>query len=338
MALNIQILSKRQTETWPSWHLVYEWEDVMAKDLNIPIVTSSSAAAILDNRYVQKILSLAFAKTIAQRIDSLFRSKTKHISFEIRLKRSFSYSNNINAIPIIIDFYKNKESDQFYQTYRNSSLICVTSIEVFNYLLTKNYPLNIKHLPLSLPDQYKLSRDTVFEKEYTLILAGRRNPTLWSYLNEYLLTAPDLEFLYQENINGELVYVSNKKGIIGKFNTREEYMNLLKKCKIAFYSTPGIDGEEHLTGGFSQVTPRYLELLSSGCLVLGRYKDNAETAFYDLDRFCPNVQSIDQFSLVMNSYMSTQQPDIPAYSSYLEQHYTSVRSKQLQQYIKDMDS
>ncbi len=48
------------------------------------------------------------------------------------------------------------------------------------------------------------------------------------------------------------------------------YINLLRASKISFYSTPGIDGGEKRTGGFNPVTPRYLELLSAQCQLLGK--------------------------------------------------------------------
>ena len=62
----------------------------------------------------------------------------------------------------------------------------------------------------------------------------------------------------QQEANGEFIYVLNKKGPLGKFDSREEYIQLLRASKIAFYKTPRIDGDERHTGGFNPVTPRLL--------------------------------------------------------------------------------
>jgi hypothetical protein len=109
-------------------------------------------------------------------------------------------------------------------------------------------------------------------------------------------------------------------------------MNLLRSSKISFYSTPGIDGGEIRTGGFNPVTPRYLELLSAQCLLLGKYPANEETNFYELEKVCPNIISYNHFELTLLKYLNQTDIAFEEYNVILEKHYTSCRS----QLLKDL--
>ena len=50
--MSIKIRTQRNYQTWPSWDLVYEWEDVLAKELKGSFVYESK---YLDNKYVKRI-------------------------------------------------------------------------------------------------------------------------------------------------------------------------------------------------------------------------------------------------------------------------------------------
>lgn len=208
----------------------------------------------------------------------------------------------------------------------------VSSLEVLHFLQQQQCPLPLAHLPLSLPSRYKLPV-TPYPKQYDILLAGRGNPFLLSYLTEYCAKFPEVEFLQQTMVNDELHYVSNKRGLIGKFHSREEYMNLLRASKVSFYTTPGVDGGEVRTGGFNPVTPRFLELLSAQCLLLGRYPDNEETRFFEVSSVCPHVDSYAAFEETLTSYL--QHPVVPLnkYEQLLQKHYTSRRVEQLQEVV-----
>ena len=90
--------------------------------------------------------------------------------------------------------------------------------------------------------------------------------------------------------------ICNQKGEMVFSNaTRDNYFKAMKMSKVMLYSTPGIDGGEEKTRGLSQVTPRFLEAVSSGCHVLSRYKENSDTDFFDLNRITPHISSYEQF-------------------------------------------
>ena len=79
---------------------------------------------------------------------------------------------------------------------------------------------------------------------------------------------------------------------------------------------------------FNHVTPRFLEMIAAGCHVLCRYMPNADTEYFELSRFCPSIESYEQFEKLMNKALKESIP-IDQYKQYLKKHYTSVRAQQL---------
>ena len=161
---------------------------------------------------------------------------------------------------------------------------------------------------MTLPSMYRLNPAQSFDKKIDIILAGRKNPVLWNFLKQYEAAHPDVEYLHQIRKDGELYYESNKKGIVGKFHTRREYMNLLKTAKVAFYATPGMDGGERRTGGFNPVTPRLFELLSGGCHIIARYPKTVETDYYRLDEICPSITTYPAFESQLSNALKSSPP------------------------------
>ena len=82
--------------------------------------------------------------------------------------------------------------------------------------------------------------------------------------------------------------------------SRDGYLDSMKKSRIALYATPGIDGGEKRTNGFSQVTPRFLEMVASGCNIIARYKTNADTDYYELEKFCQSINTYEEFEKEMD--------------------------------------
>jgi hypothetical protein len=327
------IYTNRSYETWPSWHIVHEWEDVLALQLNLKFKNSQLENLVFNSKIAKKVLSNQTINSFAKAINWLFSPKNKTLVFELRNNSTLNYSNGSNEIPIIIDFWKGTDLTSFYKAYANSKLVLVSSAEVFQYLKKNNCPLNIKHVALSISDIYKLDKSTQFTKKYDIILAGRKSPLLWNFMQQFSAKYPDVEYLYPESIDGKLSYISNKNGVLGSFHTREEYISLLQSCRIGFYSTPGMDGGEKRTGGFNPVTPRFLEYLTAKCFMLGRYPENEETRFYDVPKVCPHIETYEQFESTLLNYLSATDVPVDLYMDILSKHYTSVRACEIREII-----
>ena len=337
------VLSSRAFEYNPSYQLIFEWEEDLGHGLGVPVLNAKPLyRKVLINRATKQVANKLGAGVVAGLNNAVERFSARHrpglnLVFELYVATEPNFTTSVRAIPILVDFWKHTNLPEFYRTYRDCKLVLVSSLEALNFLKENNCPLPIEHLGLSLSDRYRLEPDALYPKHYDILLAGRldirTNQQLRDYLEAFVQKYPETEYLYQQEIDGEFYYVSNKRGTIGKFQTREDYMQLLRASKISFYSTPGLNGGEKRTGGFNPVTPRYLELLSAQCLLLGRYPDNAETQYYELPRVCPNVESYEHFETVLRGYLADVTPSFDNHRAILDKHYTSVRAQELRQIL-----
>lgn|GEM_PF-252521 len=316
----------------PSRQLIYEWEDQVAALTQLPIEDSRAPRLLHENFVARNLVRVPGAFGVLQRCEALMTRSTKSLYFALSPQRKSSFSARANIIPIIVDFWKSVDLQAFYRTYANCPMVLISSLEAYNFLKSQACPLNIFHFPLSLPDKYRASPGARFEKRYDVVIAGRSNPVLLEFLQRFEKDHPGVEYVYQTVKDGDFCYCSNKSGVIGAFNDRESYVQLLRASRVGFYSTPGIDGGEKRTGGFNPVTPRLFELLASACHVVARYPDNDDTRFYQLKELCPSVGSYDEFAGTLSTALRTP-PPLQRHHEYLEKHYTSTRVDLLNQLV-----
>jgi hypothetical protein len=112
-------------------------------------------------------------------------------------------------------------------------------------------------------------------------------------------------------------------------------MDLMRQARAAFYTTPGIDGQEKRTQGFNQVTPRFLEMLACGCHVLTRYASNPDTLFFELERISESIDSYEVFEHQLN-LARRESIDADMYQQILSKHWTSERAKLLQTILHEV--
>ena len=319
------ILTKRSFEHWPSYDLVYEWEDVLKECFTCLL---EDERKILYNKYFKRIPLLP----------QLVQTSKLAFKFEISPVVKYRADNKFNIIPCIIDYYlTDKHLSDFISSYIRNKIICISSKEVYDYLVEKgvNRKLNLVHLPLSISDKYKITKNTRFEKKYDLVLMGRQNPILKGFLDSYIKDHDDFYYVYREQKGIEFLYYTSRGECLGDINTREKYIDLMRQAKCGLYATPGIDGGEARTNGFSQVTPRFLELIACGCHIIARYKRNLDTEFYQINKFTESIDDYESFERALD-YARNNPVDMDKYSIYLENHYTSSRANLLSQIIKDL--
>ena len=306
------ILTRRNFDKRGSWDLVYEWEDILSKCSGVPLIN--------EKKYL--------CSRVFSRVPGLF-------SLQWRDKKLFYYDmyNNLfiernrnleTTIPCIIDFYASKnEIAKFERNYSKHETVCISSREAYEFLKKNNCQLNIVHLPLTLSDKYRISGEIKYEKKYDLVIVGRPNSVLEKYWERYKASHPNVTYI-ERVMNASGSYFCNQKGEMVFSNaTRDNYFKAMKMSKVMLYSTPGIDGGEEKTRGLSQVTPRFLEAVSSGCHVLSRYKENSDTDFFDLNRITPHISSYEQFESEFDRAIE-EDVDMKVYAEYLSKHYTST--------------
>ncbi len=234
-----------------------------------------------------------------------------------------------NILPIIIDFWlKDEDLKEFYRNYRNCKLLLISSKEVYEILKSDNCPLPIVHFPISLPDEDVQMEVATHDRGIDFLFAGRKDPVFWDYIISYELENPNIEYVYQELEGHTPFYISNKRGKLDEdFFIRESYVKLLKNAKIAFYTTPGNDLAKAGANGYNQITPRLFELLANGCLVLGRYTDNPDVRFYEIENLCPNISSYAEFKFYVKQYLEEgySKEHLKKYPEFLTKHTTKHR-------------
>ena len=313
------IRTVRNYEKWPSWDLVYEWEDIFREKMEIDFHYVRRNSQRIDRILSKMGLNLSVFHTV----------KGCELVWEMSPRLLSNGLNRKNVIPCIIDFFlKESQLAQFRSAYAENPFILISSAEVVEYLKNKNLGSKIYHLPLSISDRYRITADTVYEKKYDVGLMGRQNPVLENFLQKYIENHPDFVYVYAKPVNNDFAYYSSTGEFLGYISTREKYIELMRKCRMGFYSTPGIDGGEKRTNGFNQVTPKFLELLACGCHVIARYKENPDTLYYELRRFSPHIETYEAFEKAGDEARANP-PDMKKHADYLQRHYTSVRVEML---------
>jgi hypothetical protein len=321
-----------------SRHIIYEWEDQIAAMMGVPLedaaplhLANGSAHAV-----ARQLLRVPGVSVAMRAWDSWRAPTAKSLYFALSPQRMGHFSTTARAVPAIVDFWKTVDLKYFFRSYGNCPAVLISSKEAFSYLKENACPLELHHFPLSLPDRYKMQPTDAFEKTLDVAIAGRANKTLLEYIRRYEKDHPNVEYLFQEERparDGQLNYISNKRGKIAGLEGRASYVGLLRSAKVAFYATPGIDGGEARTGGFNPVTPRLFEILAAGCHVVARYPDNDDTRFYGLQEICPSADTYDQFAATLDRALGAPAP-LARNSAYLQRHYTSTRVDLLRQILQ----
>ena len=249
--MNIQcIVSNRKIDEHHANSLVYEWEDELCTLFEVPLA------------YNHKLKNERYSKYIPFLLNWLQTDKSA-FAYEMCTYRH-NGNNKRNIVPCIIDFYIRSpwKVKLWYYSYWKNPAICVSSKEVYDYLTKEMHLKKIYHLPLSLSDKYRISKETVFEKKYDLFIAGRQNPILAGFFREYLSRHPETTFVRRELRNGISQYFNQSGECVSETDSREIYVQLIRQARACMYAVPGIDGAVH-THGFSQVTPRFLEIITN---------------------------------------------------------------------------
>ena len=318
-----QILTHRTCSKGRDYGIVNEWEDVFAEQMQVPLFYD-------DWKRRDKTIFWKFPK-----LASFFQTSVPSFTY-VMLPLSSPHGNNKrNIIPCMIDFFckEKDELQQFYGRYDKNPLVLISSREAYEYLVSVKCPLHIRHLALSISDKYRIDVSTIFEKHYDVVMLGRQDKVLKAYLERYREKHPEMTYVYGIKDGNKISYRDSNGNDIGCLASREDYMAMMRMSRVGLYATPGMDGGREHTNGFNQVTPRFLEYLVCGCHVIARYPHNPDTAFYEMDKMCTNVNNYEQFEAAMDKARFSD-VDMSFYSEYLMKHYTSERVKTLQGYLK----
>lgn len=306
-----------------SFDTVFEWEKIISDVLGLKIEKQFKLTNWIYRQIEVRLKAREFFHCfVPETCLSLFFVMTAKVDKSCRLTK--------NTIPVIIDFWlKEEELNLFYENFKHCPLVLITSAEVYYFLLNNNCPLNFRHWPLSLPDSQRLYSNTSYVKKWDLAFLGRANPYFQNMLNKYCEKYPDFEYVLGSNDIDNRYFYTNKGRKAGHAIGREAYLEMLRSTKISFYTTPGLDLAKKETGFFNQVTPRFLELIAGGCLVMAHYPNNADTIYYEIDKLCKDIDSYEEFEKQLDYFRALNEVPYEKYSKYLSGHYTTARISSL---------
>ncbi len=325
-----EIMKNEKNNKKYCFDIIFEWEDILAQQLNIPVLFRSSLEFKFDEicRKIYKRVKIPFYRCF-----SFIDKREKYvIMFDASTKRQDGIYNNKKYIPCLIDYFLSEEEYHlFLKAYSHNSLVLVSSKEVYNYLIEKKCPLKIEHFPLSLPDNFKIPNK--IKKKFDLVMFARQNPLLVKYINQYEKEHSDFVLVRRKYENGHYIYYLSSTGeVISICDTREEYFNLVMSSKVAVYTTPGMDNTRTDAKGWNQVTPHFLEEVAGMCHIIARYPKNADTEWYEMEKICKCVESYEEFAFLMDRYRK-EEVDYKKYREYLKKHYTSQRAELLKKIL-----
>lgn len=319
-----RILTCRNYDQRFFWQIVFEWEDIFAKEMGVPLWKEPQIAR---NPHAFRLPILGDLVTMGK----------GHVFRYDMSSGIYDFWNTRRVIPCIIDFIMNmKRLQEFECAYKKHRIVLLSSLEAYDILLQHQTKLRIGHLPLSLSDKYRITPDTKIEKKYDLVLMGRQNPVLMEYVGEYAKKHSDFIYVYKPETEKGFKYYTSKGTVVGDVLDREQYMQLTRLTKCSLYSTQCVDGGPQWRNGYNQVTPRFLEMIASGCHVIARYTDNPDTRFYEIEKFAPMCDSYSDFEKQLDKARN-EDVDMAMYAKYMEKHYTSVRVGQLREILNSME-
>ena len=324
MSVITQIDSIRGFEKYPSYLILYEFEDDFSAANNIPIHLISKFKYIF-GRLIYKSVSNFYSKRI----------KNTGFVFSVMMTPDYHrlYFNKTNVIPYIIDYWK-RYDELFEKHFVHFPVVYISGLEVYEYLKSKRTKVNIKHLPLSISDRHLSTFNQEITKDIDIINIGRKNKITDDYIQQYLIKYPTTNYVHREMENGENIYYSSLHGKIGKLETRNDLLQTLSRSKIAIVTSPGLDGGEQRTEGFNPVTPRVLEAAIGKCYLIGRYSTNNEFYRFGLDKLVNMPDSFDEFEAMVTAKLNTPFHLQKEYLTFLKANLNSKRIEQIENDLK----
>lgn len=325
------IYSTRQFEKAFHWKIVFEWEDIIAREMGLHFVYGTDKLKKVQTwftRFYNHIPHVSILTTFFIRLYNLFlKSKGITIFYQMdTLLYYYELYNRKDMVPIMIDFWlKDEEIPDFVRKHNQNPYIGISSRQVFDKLMAMNLNKCFFHCPLTLSDSYALTQTTRYEKKYNLTIIGgaNRNPYFMPFINKYKEEYPDFSYIVgRVNQEDNTVFYETDKGeFVCNANSREEYIDLIRKSKIVLYTTPGIGGRKN-SNGYDQVTPRFLEFVAGQCHILAHYSTNSDTDYFELSKFSPDITDYETFESELEKKLK-EKPDYDMYYSYMKKHYTS---------------
>ena len=339
-----EILSAKEWKGGYTIQTVYEWDDIIASKLGIPLDTESQVAMnkIYEKpvyHFLQKFIRNSFLKNYIDISFNYLLRKKKNICFISHqlyvIDMPSHYIYQPNSIPIFIDCFKTM-AEKIVSYCKKNPLLFVTDYEVYQELQQTRIAHKTKYIPLSISDIH--IKKTVPEKKIDVLQMGRQNPVLHEWMIRFTKKFPEIEYVYANRKDEIHAYYSTTQGWIHEtVDTRDEFMQFLGSAKISLLSSPGIDGgDKARTGGYNPVTPRFYESAINYCYLVGRYPDSPDFIHNDVSSVCERPENYEDFETVILKMLAEPFSLQKKYQPFIEKHLTSVVAESIRSELKKL--
>ena len=338
------------------WDVCYEWEEEIAKDLGVPlrkIILQSSGGQTkkpsaprkpsVSSKIIKLIKKFPGVWRLAKYTAPLLHQNINEplsLGFVMNIGAA-DFMTEANCLPIFMDFWSKANFASVMQQTKGFRIFYVTSREAYNRIKAIDSSSNVLYMPLSIADKYH-SQNFVQYRHKTLdvIQIGRKNPVLHEYMLRYSTEHKGIDYVYRDDDEGEAgslnIYASTTRGAIGRFQSREEFIQVLSSAKVSLVSSQGIDVPRKNSLGLNFVTPRFYESAILGCALLGRYPDNQEFRELNMSSYCPNITSYEHFCEALEHALAQTPEEL--YAQNRDFIINSLTSKRAQQIQRDLEA
>lgn len=324
----MKIMTERKYEDRSFYQVAWEWEDAikdtlerMGVDVEFDYVRATKNKAL---QYLYKFIitkhQIPIKKTDISEVEIYFPLRVWHCNQYIRK----------NMIPIYLDAYE-EDTDIIIQMTKKLPFFFVTAYDTYESIKKKDLNSRVQFMPLSISDVW-ITKE-IPHKDIDVIQMGRRSDVLHQYMMNYCDMHPNVNYVYLES-KKTWNYTSTINGNMGTLDTRDDFMNMLRRAKVSLVSTPGLETQRF--GKFDFFTPRFFESAAAWCMMLGRYTENEEADRLNISSVCHNVLDENDFAQVLSTYLSSgihgeYRTNIEL---FLKNNCTSVRAKQIYRLIE----
>lgn len=313
--MKLEIVSSRRIYQKVFWQIVYEWENDFAAAGGIPISKINTFYKSIPRKiYYHDLFYPYLPKS---------RSKVKKLIYFMTAPYGFNFYSSPDYVPIIIDAWK-PDLERIINYCKYNEIVFVGSLEATIELRNRGFN-KVHYLPVSIPKKYK--QDVSPEKDIDLISYGRQHLYMYNWINE-LFNYKNFHIVKIEvNANGNYNATSNLSGFLGNIISRSDLMSLIKRSRYSLVSSTGNDLTNTInynyTGGFSPITPRFLECAVNYTTGIGVWPSNPDFSEFNFESIGMQVKSLDELIdkiKVKDTYRSKDKFD-----DFLSHHWSEKR-------------
>lgn len=325
--MKVKMMTERQYEDRSFYQVAWEWEDAFIEALEDKADCGLETVRATKFKPLQFLYKFIYTKKQPKLLP--IKNDLK-LYIPLRVWHCNQYLGKRRFIPIFLDCYA-EEIDVIYKMTKRLPFYFVTAWDIYD-LIKRRYPdSKVYFSPLSVSDKWRT--DNIPYKDIDVIQIGRRSELLHNYMLKYCEKHPEVNYVYLDS-KQSWNYISTINGNMGKFETRDDFMNMLRHARISLTSTPGIE-----TGRFGKIdffTPRFFESAICYCHMIGHYTENKEAEMLNIASVCDNPKSYEEFEKAVDKYLQeTEFSGRTELETFIDSNVTSRRANQVWKVYRD---